>query len=777
VNSFRTERFLALPFIILLLLSSLPVANSEPKIVSTQSFTTIQQAINNANAGDTIIVPAGVYYEHVTVNKTVTLVGENNKTTIIDGGNTSTVVEVTANGVSIVGFTIRNSGWGWTRNGVLVHYADNCEIRGNYFVHNGHNIRLNYSRASWVVGNVIDGDGYGIRLLHATDCMAVGNSVSNVIGAVHLEFATNCIVKQNNFTRNSQGIRMYSPCTYNTITANTAANNTYDGMIDDSMNGNGTFNQNEIFHNNFVNNTYPFINRGTGNIWHNDYPSGGNYWSRYNGTDQYSGVDQDQTGSDGIGDTPYTFAGNNVDKYPLMQRWTEFPVSNLDTSRRYVSIQDAIDASETLSGHALRVETGFYLQNIVVGKSLKIVGANRFTTTICGGFTGTVVTVNVNNVSISGFTIHQSGLSYPPYGMDCGVLLNHTSGCNISRNIITSNRAGLYLYFSEANIIKENIVSSNRDGLWLWYSGGNVLSGNEIAGNRYNFGVFGGDFADFDNLMDETNAVDNKPVRYIVNAQSEVIDEQIDAGVLYFINCVNVTVRNLNLTKNGHCVFFYNVSNSRIENVTATQSNYGLYLQESNNNTITGNRCMNDWVGVTLQDSGNNVVEGNIAKDCEKGISLYGADNNSLKRNMLQNNLYGIRLSSSNVNAIFHNNLVENTQQVDVISSYQNAWDNGCEGNYWSNYNGSDLDNDGVGDSYLPWEGLDSYPLVASYIVGDVNHDGRINVLDIIKIGVAYMATPTDIRWNPHADIAEPYDIVDMGDLLLAAQALVNNGE
>lgn len=144
---------------------------------------------------------------------------------------------------------------------------------------------------------------------------------------------------------------------------------------------------------------------------------------------------------------------------------------------------------------------------------------------------------------------------------------------------------------------------------------------------------------------------------------------------------------------------------------------------------------------------------------------------------MLQNNLYGIRLYSSNVNVIFHNNLVENTQQVDAVSSYQNAWDNGCEGNYWSNYNGSDLDNDGVGDSYLPWEGLDSYPLVASYIVGDVNHDGRINVLDIIKIGVAYMATPTDIRWNPHADIAEPYDIVDMGDLLLAARALVNNGK
>jgi len=39
-------------------------------------------------------------------------------------------------------------------------------------------------------------------------------------------------------------------------------------------------------------------------IWDNGYPSGGYYWSDYNGTDSYSGPYQDLTGSDGIGDTP-----------------------------------------------------------------------------------------------------------------------------------------------------------------------------------------------------------------------------------------------------------------------------------------------------------------------------------------------------------------------------------------------------------------------------------------------------------------------------------------
>lgn len=34
------------------------------------------------------------------------------------------------------------------------------------------------------------------------------------------------------------------------------------------------------------------------------------------------------------------------------------------------------------------------------------------------------------------------------------------------------------------------------------------------------------------------------------------------------------------------------------------------------------------------------------------------------------------------------------------------------EGNYWSDYSGEDLNGDGVGDTNIPWEGLDNFPLV-----------------------------------------------------------------
>lgn len=48
------------------------------------------------------------------------------------------------------------------------------------------------------------------------------------------------------------------------------------------------------------------------NVWDNDYPSGGNYWSDYKGFDYFSGPYLNETGSDGIGDMPHVICTNNT---------------------------------------------------------------------------------------------------------------------------------------------------------------------------------------------------------------------------------------------------------------------------------------------------------------------------------------------------------------------------------------------------------------------------------------------------------------------------------
>ena len=71
------------------------------------NYTTIQDAMNASSAGDTIYVYSGIYFEHVPVNKTLSLVGEDKNTTIVDGGGNGNVVKVTADWVNITGFSVR----------------------------------------------------------------------------------------------------------------------------------------------------------------------------------------------------------------------------------------------------------------------------------------------------------------------------------------------------------------------------------------------------------------------------------------------------------------------------------------------------------------------------------------------------------------------------------------------------------------------------------------------------------------------------------------------
>lgn len=116
----------------------------------------------------------------------------------------------------------------------------------------------------------------------------------------------------NNIIRNTQyGINLYSYTSNNYITDNIFMDN-----------GNGIHcceGNNMIYHNNFIRSTVAVY--GASNTWDNGYPSGGNYWDDYNGADLYSGVFQNETGSDWIGDTPYVKDENNIDRYPLMKPW------------------------------------------------------------------------------------------------------------------------------------------------------------------------------------------------------------------------------------------------------------------------------------------------------------------------------------------------------------------------------------------------------------------------------------------------------------------------
>jgi parallel beta-helix repeat protein len=98
---------------------------------------------------------------------------------------------------------------------------------------------------------------------------------------------------------------------------------------------------NTFYHNSFTTNGRQVAGDSSTNTWDGGYPTGGNYWSDYKGTDNFSGPFQNRTGSDEIGDTKYAVDTNNTDNYPLMKPWTPNMFGDINGDGK-VNLQDLV---------------------------------------------------------------------------------------------------------------------------------------------------------------------------------------------------------------------------------------------------------------------------------------------------------------------------------------------------------------------------------------------------------------------------------------------------
>jgi parallel beta-helix repeat protein len=253
-----------------------PINNPSPTtIVVPDDYLTIQSAVNAASPGDTVYVKAGTYRENVQVKKALSIVGEGPQGTVIDGGNVRDVISVLADHVSITGFTI-------------------CDDQ-------------HVSKGGW---------DYADIMLSASSCTISGNVLTDSFAGVDISgSAADNSITRNNITANSAGLLLFESPHNNNITENIINNNAIG--VDLNVIGSSAY-DNAFYHNNFLDNTLQVVSGGQTSVWDNGYPSGGNYWSHYRGTDLFNGPNQNQTGSDGIGDSPYVIDANNIDRYPLM---------------------------------------------------------------------------------------------------------------------------------------------------------------------------------------------------------------------------------------------------------------------------------------------------------------------------------------------------------------------------------------------------------------------------------------------------------------------------
>ncbi|MFQ5999361.1 MAG: nitrous oxide reductase family maturation protein NosD [Candidatus Bathyarchaeia archaeon] len=231
------------------------------------------------------------------------------------------------------------------------------------------------------------------------------------------------------------------------------------------------------------------------------------------------------------------------------------------------------------------------------------------------------------------------------------------------------------------------------------------------------------------------------------NRDNTIIDGKGLGWTLKIVEASNVTISGFTIqnSPSGKAgIFLYYSTKNNISNNILKDHDVAIYSVFSNSNVIESNKVTDNLVGIdiSMASSKNKIENNDVISNELYGIALiHGAHSNEVENNNIFQNKYGIRMSYRSENnsifnnqiinnqvgiyedelthgyRIFHNNFINNTLEVDLHNSSVNAWDNGVEGNYWSNYNGTDFDQDGIGDApyILNQNNQDNHPLMGMF--------------------------------------------------------------
>ena len=261
----------------------------------------------------------------------------------------------------------------------------------------------------------------------------------------------------------------------------------------------------------------------------------------------------------------------------------------------YTHIQDAIDNASDGDTVFVYDDSSPYCENIIINKSIDLIGENKDTTIINGSYGGDVIKITVDSVSITRFTIRNS--TFGGAGIDI-----HSSYNNISDNNIISNHNGIKLHYSSNNIFGNTISSNYLEGILLDYSSSN----NSICSNKIS---------------------DN------------------DKGIWLYYSSNNSICSN-KISDNDQSIYFTCSSNNNVSNNKILNNGGGIWLVSSSNNSIFSNNISsNKWEGISLwYSSNNNSISSNNILNNHRGVEIiYNSNFNVIKyNNFIKNDIQAI---------------------------------------------------------------------------------------------------------------------------------------
>jgi len=312
------------------------------------------------------------------------------------------------------------------------------------------------------------------------------------------------------------------------------------------------------------------------------------------------------------------------------------PVNTLyvggDGPNNFSKIQAAINSAN--DGDIVFVYTGFYEENVIIDKSVFLIGQNPLSTIIQSTFLSHYIAISITaiNVKISGFTLQKSG-----YGIN--VKNDSSTICN---NIFLDNTIGIYLAESLNNIVYNN--SFKNDGIYVYKSYQNTI---------------------------HNNSINNKNLIYLENQSNHNILK--DVGQIILVNCTNITIKNQNISSNYCALLLENSNFCNFLNNTFSENRFDISFYKSSNNKFLNNIINKNYgTGFSISYSNNISIFNNTIKN-NTGTAIYFRDssNNTIINNTIDGNNIGLSFSGynggCNNNLVQKNNIIKNTYGCNFI--------------------------------------------------------------------------------------------------------------
>jgi parallel beta-helix repeat protein len=357
-----------------------------------------------------------------------------------------------------------------------------------------------------------------------------------------------------------------------------------------------------------------------------------------------------------------------------------------------------------------------------------------------------------------------------------GISLNNVRDSTISGNHLANNsEIGIWMQERASdNTISENTVAGSRYDILIERANGNTISGNTLTDGESGIRIQGATYTEIYNntIAHHYGGAWDAGIRLDAAGHSRIHANRIvdnGRGILLYATSPYVSIHRNNITDNEFAIRVAS-GGSHYLNVTS--------------NIVLNNRGYG--IGVTGFNSGSHyaTITRNLIMNNSDGIALGQYSNfNTILRNNITQNGYGLYIEYSMRNTIIGNNIIDNDQQVHLTSSV-NTWDGGYPtgGNYWSDYTGVDMSRgpyqnetgqDCLGDTPYVIDGnnLDRYPLTHprdESLSADINHDGIVDIFDLVRVALAFGSEPGDPTWNPQCDMNHD-GAVDIFDVGLAA--------